>query len=233
MHRKVHTAIAAVLQPLLPATGQTAFDYLTKQLTRSQLEAALAKRDLGGLIDALWASVEELREQKASSGAELHSKFMAEASFNLSFGGLDLFFKGLEGLLGAPRTSKDPNGGDGPPSLLNTMCSEHTALPDAHQSFATSNGIDGATSAAEWEFVVQPNCEHPELYVERGGNFRAEHPEWCRRPAPLAKYERRMQRMNAKLEAIGHVPMQIEEVVGGRLYTGAYPHGIQPTGTGT
>lgn len=188
----------------------------------------MGESQLAGLADSLWFAVEELRGQKASSGAALHSKFMAEASFSLSFGSLDLFYKGLEGLIGAPRTSKDPKKG-GRPSLLNTMCSEHCSLPDAHVPFSTSNGMDGATSAMEWEFVLSPNVKSLDLYVERGGDFRTAHPEWCRKPYPLAKFERRMKRLNDKLKAIGHVPMQIEEVVGGRLYTGAPTNAPLPT----
>ena len=71
----------------------------------------------------------------------------------MAFGGLDLFFKGLDGLIGAPRTSKDPIRG-GPPSLLNTMRADHCAQPDARLGFRTSNGMEDVTPELEWEFVV-------------------------------------------------------------------------------
>ena len=69
-------------------------------------------------------------------------------------------------------------------SLLKAMEAEHCTSEDSKQPFDTSNGITGVTSATEWEFVVEPNAA-PEHYAERGGNFRAEHPEWCRQ-APRA-----------------------------------------------
>ena len=114
---------------------------------------------------------------------------------------------------GAPRTSRSADGGA--PSLLNTIRGEHCEGPDAHELFCTSNGIEGATSAIEYEFVVAPRADGD--YVERGGNFRALHPEWCRQAVPLPRLEARMRRLNKRLSDKGHVPLILEELIGGRL----------------
>ena len=106
----------------------------------------------------------------------------------MGFGGLEQFYAGLEGLIGAPKML------DG--SLLKAMEAEHCQRPDHDKPFSTSNGIEGATSALEWEFVVAPDTSSPDRYPERGGTFREEHPGWCRKPEELSVYEREMERMN-------------------------------------
>ena len=59
--------------------------------------------------------------------------------------------------------------------------------------FDTSNGIEGATSKLEWEFVVAPVIEDQDSpYAERGGDFRTAHREWCRKPEPLSVFEKKM-----------------------------------------
>ena len=57
-------------------------------------------------------------------------------------------------------------------------------------------------------------------YAERSG-FRHLHPDWCRKPAPLAEeLEVRMSAVNERLVAAGHTKMVVNELIGGRLYTG-------------
>ena len=109
----------------------------------------------------------------------------------------------------------------GAPSLLNTMKLEHCAMPDSRQPFRTSNGMEGVLSEQEWEFVLAPSQKKE--YAERGGDFRAEHPEWCRQALPLGVFELRMAQVNRKLAAKGLAQLIKEEVVGGRLYTGRAP----------
>ena len=105
-------------------------------------------------------------------------------------------------------------------SLLNAMASEHRDQVDADLPFSTSNGVVGTTSAREWEFVNDPNVESTERYAERGGTFRETHPDRCRKPTPLAHYEEQMRRLNDELQGDGLAPLILEELVGGRLYTG-------------
>ena len=87
--------------------------------------------------------------------------------------------------------------------------------------FATSNGIEGATSKLEWEFVVAPVEDQDSRYAERGGDFRTAHREWCRKPEPLSVYEAKMAReVSPLLEKAGQAPLTLEELVAGRMYTG-------------
>ena len=102
-------------------------------------------------------------------------------------------------------------------SLLKAMEAEHCQRPDKDLPFDTSNGMSGAVSRLEWEFVVDPDTTSPERYVERGGTFREEHPGWCRKPEPLSVYEAKMEGINEKLVGAGQSPLIKEELVAGRL----------------
>jgi hypothetical protein len=48
--------------------------------------------------------------------------------------------------------------------------------------------MEGVTSLLEWEFVVSP--QSAQEYTERGGTFREEHPEWCRKPIKFKELDR-------------------------------------------
>ena len=111
-------------------------------------------------------------------------------------------------------------------SLLKAMEAEHCTREDSGRPFDTSNGIKGVTSATEWEFVVQPNAA-PGHYAERGGNFRAEHPEWCRKPLALSVFEERVRHKNAELKEAKQAEVELieEELVGGRLCAAPSPLG--------
>jgi len=105
-------------------------------------------------------------------------------------------------------------------SLLKAMEEEHCNKKDANLPFDTSNGIKGSTPRLEWGFVVAPLFEDG-CYPERGGDFRTVHPEWCRKPEPLAVYEAKMaDEMNPRLVKAGQAPLTKEELVAGRMYTG-------------
>ena len=107
-------------------------------------------------------------------------------------------------------------------SLFKAMEMEHCAEKDADVPFKTSNGIEGATSRLEWEFVVAPVVKDPDgRYPERGDDFRTAHPNWCRKPEPLSVYEKKMaDEMNPLLIQAGQAPLTLEELAAGRLYTG-------------
>ena len=67
--------------------------------------AQLLRVDLiGKLTDRLWDGLIQLVHGKAETGAALHAKFVAEGdTFKLSYGGLDVFFGGLESLVSRAR----------------------------------------------------------------------------------------------------------------------------------
>ena len=96
----------ARLSPRLSACGAPngAAEYI-KGLTRDELRELLEGDDdylLDAMETMLWAGVEELQASSAATGAELSSKFAAESDYALEYGDLEVFFQGLDGLLGPP-----------------------------------------------------------------------------------------------------------------------------------
>ena len=85
------------------------------------------------LSERIWEGMRRLVQSTATSGAALHAKFIAEGeTFKLSYGGLEVFFGGLESLIGPPN-----------PNLKDAMEREHCHSADSTQLFRTSNyGID-------------------------------------------------------------------------------------------
>ena len=116
----------------------------------------------------------------------------------------------MEAIIGAPTFL---NG-----SLMASMKAEHCERKDATMPFDTSNGIVGATPSREWEFITEFAVGVD--YVERGGDFRERHPDWCRKAEPLAVYEEKMRLKNEELAKHGGTPLILEELVAGRAYTG-------------
>ena len=67
------------------------------------------------LADVIWDGARALSSAGAATGHELHTKFVQDGgAFTMSYGGLDTFFGGLEGLIGAPI-----------PKLIDAMRREH------------------------------------------------------------------------------------------------------------
>ena len=211
--QNLHKTIAAALKPDKP--GMEQYDFMSKHLTDADLKKRLEAAGLSGLAAPLCAGLAELREQKASTGVALSNKFAADGDAykgEMGFASIDVFFGGLEGLVGPPLMVEG--------SLMRQMEHEHTRMPDSDSPFSTSNGVSNASSQEEWEFVYCP--VDGKIYVERTG-LSSEHPEWRRKThmKPLAFYVQSMDEMNARLRSKGHTEMGKEELVGGRLYTGA------------
>jgi NLR family CARD domain-containing protein 3 len=134
----------------------------------------------------------------------------------MQYGSLAVFFGGLEALKGPPLLLRDTEGFN---TIREGMRVEHCERADHTMPFSTSNGMEGATSALEWEFVVEPVL-NSSRYVERGGDFPQLHPEWCRIAKPLSSFTAAFDERNARLAKGGHVPLAWDELVAGRLYTG-------------
>eukprot|EP00966_Prymnesium_polylepis_P284316 6568088-Prymnesium_polylepis.2 len=69
-----------------------------KGLTKDHLKELLREAQLEGLLDAVWQGVCSLHSQDASTGAALNDKFATEASYEMAYGGLEMFYGGIEGL---------------------------------------------------------------------------------------------------------------------------------------
>ena len=198
-----HALLAPILQHKPSGLAQHAY---CKGLTRDELRQLLDEGD--GLLDAieerLWGAIEQLQASAVSSGAELSSKFADEADFALQYGGLDVFFAGLDGIIGAPSMH-----------VIEGMEREHVHCADSDLIFTTSNGMK-TTSRDEFEFVVCPQKgkAYPEREDVRG------RPELCRRPLPPEEFEGSLRLKNKQLRAAGHPELMVEEQIGARLYTG-------------
>ena len=211
----LHRAIAKALEPERKSVSDH-YAFVSQSLSDDDLRKRLTAAGLSGLVQPIATGLASLRRQKAATGAALSSKFKADGDAykgEMGFASIEVFFSGLEGLVGPPLMLEG--------SLLKQMECEHTREADSNQPFNTSNGIFGATSLEEWEFVVNPN-PNGTSYVERSDGFDSEHPEWRRanHAQPLAFYAVRMDAQNARLKSKGHTAMTVEELVGGRLYTG-------------
>ena len=145
------------------------------------------------------------------------------------YGSLDVFFGGLEALLGPPQVVRDPDHPKGVPTIRTAMENEHTSMKDSLLTFTSSNGAT-TESATEWEFAYRPTRKFGE-YPERKG-LREEHPDWQRTPKPISSFLEPGGPLeveaNAKLRAEGHSEVILEEVLSGRLYTGPMCKPDQP-----
>ena len=213
--RNVAAVVADALKlPALSHDAASQFSYV-KNLKRPQVEELLSSAGLQGLVDFVAGAVESLSMQSTGSAEVLNDKFATTAKFQMTYGSLSLFFGGLESLLGPPKMYKGPNHAER--SLFNMMEYEHTGDKDATSSFTAPNGTT-TTSEVEWQFVCCPEARN--AYPERQG-FREHHSQWCRSPKPLAELMDLMESYaNERLRAGGHSEMILEELVGGRLYTG-------------
>lgn len=222
--------LSAVAAAALAIASDDPFSHVSCQLTEDDLRSRLEAHGLIGLAPRIWAGIESLRSQSASTGAALNDKFATSGgAFVMAFGSLDKFFGGLTGLVGPPTMFRR--------SLLAQMAREHTMQADSRMPFDTSNGVKHVTSEHEYEFVVagvrsvsgkllqddmRDGAERVQAirdYPEREG-WRESCPERCRVPISMAELERRMAIINSALAEAKHTPLVLEEAVGGRLYTG-------------
>lgn len=148
----LHRMIAKALEPdkndFLERTAKDEFEFMSEYMQDDALRRRLTDAGLSGLIEPIVTGLASLRNQKASTGAALSSKFKADGDAykgEMGFASLDVFFSGLEGLVGPPLMIEG--------ALLKQMEYEHTREPDADQPFNTRNGIVGASALDEWSFV--------------------------------------------------------------------------------
>ncbi|KAL1496498.1 hypothetical protein AB1Y20_016452 [Prymnesium parvum] len=137
-------------------------------------------------------------------------KFTPEG-FELEYGALDAFFRGLEGVVGTPS-----------PRVLHEMRAEHTARADADAPFSSDNYSVLTSSRVEWYFVAAPHeglaaCALEEYPKERGGVAASASP---RVPTPLDDFVAPLEERNAKLREMGQPEIIREEALAARLYTG-------------
>ena len=143
--------VATALQPPL---GVEPFTFVQK-LSRSDLDSHLAKAQLAGLAEYVWAAVQALRDQQASTAVALSAKFATEgeANFQMELGSLSTYFGGLKGLIAPPGDGErvaaeiDAVGAlrlSGKPSAIQNF-QRHYSLLTTHYSLLTTHYLLLAT----------------------------------------------------------------------------------------
>jgi hypothetical protein len=110
---------------------------------------------LAKLAAELWQGARKLANARAATVGELQSKFLDEAAFTMSYGGMDTFFGGLEKLLGPPSAQ-----------LREAMRREHCASADSKEPFLSPNYGVNTSAKIEWFFVVDPETGLATLGLE-------------------------------------------------------------------
>ena len=109
-------------------------------LEKNRVVERIAKR--------IWDGLVELEMIGPETAEELQGKFQSVGAGMLSYAGLETFFGGLEGLVGAPL-----------PRVRDAIAAEHCERPDSREFFTTTNYSVRTTSEIEWRFVVEPKNE--------------------------------------------------------------------------
>ena len=165
---------------------------------------------LESLATTVWGGIEALGAAGSATGKELHDKFVQEGgAFTMSYGGLDTFFGGLEGLIGAPN-----------PKLRESMKRDHCDSIDSQAEFHAGNYGTTTTSEIEYYFVVDPKGHPHEFPADSLLHADESRRHLCREAKVLADFAEPLQRTNAKLATLDCAPLCDEEFWGARLYTG-------------
>ena len=150
-----------VAEALVPPQGVDHFKWVTSRM-QEHVEACLLAKDLGGLSRFVWASIEPLRQQGGAATFEGVASSKFAGCTELDYGGLDVFFGGLEGKIGTPQ-----------PRVEEAMEAEHTRRSDSQVSFTTGNYGVTTTSEIEYASVVSPTAREahgswPRALADRG-----------------------------------------------------------------
>ena len=127
----LHECVAATFCPDAAAPNQ--FEVMRK-LSRDHIRARLASSILvRELTERIAAAAQALNQQAAPTASALNSKFTSDTSRELSYGSLEVFYGGLDALIGPPIFIEE--------SLWRAMEYEHTEMLDSDEIFRSSNGM--------------------------------------------------------------------------------------------
>ena len=224
------------------ADGQDEFEYV-RTLQQEQIFSLLSDYTLNsGLSRLIGVGVQALKYQAVGAAKTLSEKFKNEGSFTFSFGGLNTFFGGLEGLVGTPN-----------PELLLTMTEEHANARDSFEWFEVKNttvqfktsegGTPCTMSLVEWYFVVEPDdagLDKVNMQLLKERPLEKPLPHWplevthdlvdkndankkfVREAIPLSTFldQLKVRKINKRLAEQRSSEVVKEEVISLRLYTG-------------
>jgi hypothetical protein len=168
-------------------------DYI-KSLSQEKVKEAVANA-LPALQAGLMRGHGELKKQEHVDATALNGKFSAaEGSFTFTYGGMDMYHAGLEGLIGLPA-----------PDIERKMEWEHTESWYAQEAFDCWYIDGGTTAKTEYDYVNSPAIEASCM----NGLRDAKHDGWT-----LQHF------MDDKADLIKKAGLQLAEVMALRLYTG-------------
>ena len=214
----VHRVVAGALRLPLTAGGlendhDAVLGLLRSLKGRNDLARLLRTEALlEAIIDLVWAEVDTLQRAGAASASEVQSKFAG--STEMSYSGLDTFFGGLEGVIGAPSAK-----------LWYGMAADHLEGigSESTDTFITSNYGVETSSETEWLFVVDSEATPERLHLAHWPEEDvAKLPDRskCRTRRPLVELEQAAKSRNEELSKANQPPVIREEVVAANLYTG-------------
>ena len=178
------------------------------------------------LVSEMWPGLQQLATRSLPDSNETHgSRFVQGQGFELSYGDLNVFFGGLEAIVGSPH-----------PMVEEGMSREHCTSVDSFVPFTTDNYLIRTTSQVEWWFVVDPTgallsperlgSSYQALGLTPSSSYPVENAARLangakpRAPRALADFDAELCATNARLEEHHQTPCGREELVGARLYTG-------------
>ena len=137
----------------------------------------LEQYKLEGLLDCIMAGIDELKTQGAATAAALNLEFAkSTGKVELTYGGMGIFNKGLEGSIGPPLMHVESDelhkiasalapGHDGAgPTLLGQMELEHRHAPDSSDPFPSQMNEKIVLPKAQWAYVLkEPLAVHYHL----------------------------------------------------------------------
>ena len=214
----VHRVVAAaVRQPLVDEGLGEDPDAALRLLRGLKDRAALAKllrteAMVEGIIDLVWAETEALQRAGAATSSEIQSKF--SGAIELSYGGLDKFFGGLEAIVGGPN-----------PKLLEGMEGEHINGPGTESTDTFTPGNYGITTSSlvEWKFIVDAEADPTQLGLARWPEESEEklpNRTLCRKHRPLAGIKKEAESRNEQLVKGNNSRLGEEELIAAISYTG-------------
>ena len=156
----VHRAVAAALLAPLAAEQRAdvpgaALEYVKGLTSREQVARLLGTGNFQAtLVELVWNELRTLQSVGAATSKDMESKFAGAVA--LSYSGLDIFFGGLEGIVGSPN-----------PKVLDGMRDDHLQGPGTESSdvFTTSNYGVETQSRIEWHFVASANATPEQLRI--------------------------------------------------------------------
>merc|ERR1740121_1468288 len=162
--------------------------------------------------DKIWIELQVLKDASVASAEDWSGKFARDIIFTMALGGLNVFYGGLEALIGSPSAR-----------VIEAMVHEHSEEKDSSTQLTTANYGVTTTPKTEWLFAASPG----------GGPKQVSLHQWpreqnlldsadiakCRAVRTSAELDLIMDDLNSKMKKAEQGTLTREGTVGGVLYT--------------